>query len=105
MDYKYLSVTREGRVELLTLNRPDVRNAFNPQVISELTAWATAAAAEPVATRPHVVVLSGAGATFCAGADVAWMAETVKYTEADNVRDATAMSKMFTALDTLPMPL
>ncbi len=57
------------------------------------------------ADAPRVVVLSGAGKTFCAGADVAWMSKTIQYTEDENLRDATAMSRMFNALNELPMPL
>ena len=53
----------------------------------------------------RVVVLAGAGKTFCAGADVAWMAKTVAYTEAENMHDAMAASRMFAALDALPVPL
>jgi methylglutaconyl-CoA hydratase len=105
MSFRFLITTREGAIEYLTLNRPDVRNAFNEHVIAELSEWATAAAAESLVTRPRAVVLRGAGQTFCAGADVTWMAQTVRYTEEENVRDATAMSRMFAALDTLPMPL
>jgi methylglutaconyl-CoA hydratase len=51
------------------------------------------------------VVLSGAGKTFCAGADVEWMARTVRYTQQQNLDDATALSRMFTALNTLPVPV
>jgi methylglutaconyl-CoA hydratase len=105
MAFEHLITTRDGFVERLTLNRPEVRNAFNEHVIAELTDWATRAAAAPPAARPRVVVLAGAGKMFCAGADVTWMARTVTYTEEENVRDATAMSRMFAALDTLPMPL
>ena len=105
MNYRYLQIDRARHVERLTLNRPDVRNAFNEDVIAELTDWASSIASASPADRPRVVVLSGAGKTFSAGADVAWMAKTVEYDEAENVRDATAMAKMFTALDTLPVPL
>lgn len=105
MEFKHLLTTRDGPVLRLTLNRPDVRNAFNEHVIAELTAWAAQAAAEPIEARPRVVVLAGAGKMFCAGADVTWMAKTVSYTEDENIRDATAMSRMFAALDTLPMPM
>jgi methylglutaconyl-CoA hydratase len=105
MGYAYLSIAHQGPVERLTLNRPDVRNAFNEHVIAELTEWATQKAAMPIASRPRVVVLAGAGKMFCAGADVTWMAKTVTYSEEENVRDATAMSRMFAALNSLPMPL
>ena len=105
MSYSFLAVRRDGPVEYLTLNRPDVRNAFNEQVISELTAWASAAHADAERGTLRVAVLAGAGKTFSAGADVTWMSKTVAYTEEENVRDATAMSRMFSALDELPMPL
>jgi len=104
MEYEHLVVKREGPVEYLTLNRPEVRNAFNEHMIAELSHWADAArAAAP--GEVHAVVLAGAGPAFCAGADVAWMSQTVRYTEAENLRDATAMSRMFAALNDLPMPL
>jgi methylglutaconyl-CoA hydratase len=102
MSYQFLTVRRDGPVEHLVLNRPDVRNAFNAGMIAELTAWAGDFAR---LSDARVVVLSGAGKVFCAGADAAWMAETVKYSEAENLRDAGTASAMFRALDELPVPL
>jgi len=102
--YRYLDIRREGSVEHLTINRPEVRNAFNEDVIAELTSWAEIAVVE--ATRGlRVVILGGAGQTFCAGADITWMSKTVRYTEEENLRDAMAMSRMFAALNALPVPL
>ena len=100
--YAFLLTRRDGTVEYLTLNRPDVRNAFNEQVIAELTAWAAAINADD---DVRCVVLAGAGKTFCAGADIAWMSKALAYTHDENVRDANAMARMFAALDTLPVPL
>ena len=105
MSYTHLITRRDDRVEHLTLNRPDVRNAFNEHVIAELTAWAAAARARAESHEVRVVVLAGAGKTFCAGADVTWMSTTIQYSEADNLRDATAMSQMFSAIDELPVPV
>jgi len=105
MSYTFLSTRLDGPVEYLTLNRPDVRNAFNEHVIAELTAWAEDAAARASRRELRVVVLSGAGKMFCAGADVAWMAKMVGYSEDENVRDAAAMSRMFSAIDELPVPV
>ena len=105
MGYQFLLTAREGAIEYLTLNRPEVRNAFNEHVIAELSEWATTTAAEPLASRPRAVVLRGAGQTFCAGADVTWMSKALGYTEAENLRDAMAMSRMFTAIDELPVPV
>ncbi|HEX4728721.1 MAG TPA: enoyl-CoA hydratase-related protein, partial [Jatrophihabitans sp.] len=69
-----------------------------------LAEWAARTALHP-SGAPRVVVLAGAGKTFCAGADVAWMSKTIHYSEEENLRDATSMSRMFAALNSLPMPL
>ncbi len=102
MPYTHLLVRRENGVEYLTLNRPDVRNAFNEEVISELTEWAKSIHG---AAPPRVAILAGAGKVFCAGADVTWMSRMVSYSHEENVRDASLMARMFLALDTLPIPL
>jgi methylglutaconyl-CoA hydratase len=105
MAYEFLAARRDGPVEHLLLNRPDTRNAFNEHVIRELTEWAGRTQAAARRRDVRVAVLAGAGPMFCAGADVTWMSKTVQYTEEENVRDATALSRMFTALNELPLPL
>jgi len=100
--FTYLEVRRDGPVEYVTLNRPEVRNAFNEHVIAELVRWAEEMQ-DPRGVR--VVVLRGAGKAFCAGADIEWMARTVRYTKEQNVEDAEAAARMFSALDGLPLPL
>jgi methylglutaconyl-CoA hydratase len=102
LPFTFLQSTRTGGVEHLVLNRPDVRNAFNDEVIAEITAWARLAAADAAL---RVIVLSGAGKVFSAGADANWMARMVDYSREDNVRDATRMAEMFHALDSLPAAL
>jgi methylglutaconyl-CoA hydratase len=102
MAYQFLTTKRDGPIEHLVLNRPDVRNAFNAEMIGELTAWAGEFVRQSDA---RVVVLSGSGKVFCAGADAAWMAQTAAYSETENIRDANAASAMFRALDELPVPL
>jgi methylglutaconyl-CoA hydratase len=101
-DFPTLLTRRDGVVEYLTLNRPDVRNAFNEQMIADLTAWAAAINADD---DVRVAVIAGTGKVFSAGADVAWMANALNYTHDENVRDANAAARMFAALDTLPVPL
>ncbi len=96
-----LLITTEGPVITVSLNRPQVRNAFNEDLIAELTAWATA----PMPQGVRVTILRGEGSHFCAGADLAWMSKMVGYSHDENVRDAKAMAAMFLALDTLPIPL
>src|SRR5262249_62204174 len=97
-----LQVESAGPVVRVTLNRPEVRNAFNEELIAELTTWAESVKVDGSA---RVAVLAGAGRMFCAGADLAWMSKMVAYSHEENVRDARAMARMFEALDRLPIPL
>jgi methylglutaconyl-CoA hydratase len=99
MSYQYLTIERHGGVERVTLNRPEVRNAFNEHVIAELTAWATQAHED---TDLRVVVIAGAGKVFSAGADAGWMAKMAAYSHDENVRDARAGAEMFLAINTVP---
>ena len=99
MSYQYLAIERNGGVERVTLNRPEVRNAFNEHVIAELTAWATRAHDD---ASLRVVIFAGAGKVFSAGADAAWMAKMADYSHDDNVRDARAGAEMFLAINTVP---
>ena len=71
MEYEFLTTKRDGAVEYLTLNRPDVRNAFNKEMIDELADWASSYSARRHEVR--VVVLAGAGMIFCAGGDAKYM--------------------------------
>jgi len=102
MSSSSLSLSSDGPVVRVTLNRPEVRNAINETLIAALTEWARSMTA-PSAAR--VAVLSGAGRVFCAGADLGWMSKTITYTREQNVRDAEALATMFDALDRLPLPL
>ena len=101
-DYSRILVRREGNVEQLVLNRPEVHNAFNDELIGEVTEWARRAAAD---SSLAAVVISGAGKSFCAGADLSWMARMAGYGREDNLRDAQRAAAMFEALDTLPVPV
>ena len=103
MPYQFLTTRRDGPVERLTLNRPDVRNAFNAEMIAELCAWAADFHRDPRGAR--AVVLAGAGKSFCAGADAKWLAQVAAHSEEENVRDSTITSQMFRELDRLPVPL
>ena len=102
MSYEFMTIRREPPIEYVTLNRPDVRNAFNERVIEELTRWATDVAGDD---EVRVAVLDGAGKVFCAGADLTWMSRMMSYTHDENVADASAMAKMYASLDHLPIAL
>jgi methylglutaconyl-CoA hydratase len=97
-----LLIQQDGPVVRVTLNRPEVRNAFNEESIAALTAWAESVRA---GGPTRVAVLAGAGKVFCAGADLTWMSKMVGYSREENVRDAGTMARMFEMLDRLPIPL
>jgi methylglutaconyl-CoA hydratase len=98
----FILTERDGAVLRLTLNRPDVRNAFDEELIAALTRAATAAADD---STLRAVVLGGSGKTFCAGADIGWMAKAIAYTHHENLNDAESVVRMLERLDTLPLPL
>ena len=100
---KHVQVHRPGPgVAEVWLNRPEVRNAFNDEVIAELTQLFAALALEPTL---RVVVLAGHGPAFCAGADLHWMRRMAQYAYQDNVNDATALAQMLHVMDELPVPM
>jgi methylglutaconyl-CoA hydratase len=94
-NYQTLQVVPEGPVLHVRLNRPDVRNAFNGVVVDELAAAFAAADADDAV---RVVVLSGNGKSFSAGADLAWMQEQAELPPAQNRLGAEKMARMFLAI-------
>jgi methylglutaconyl-CoA hydratase len=97
-------VTREGAVARVTLSRPEVRNAFNAELIADLhDAFGTLASEPPEALR--AVVLAGEGAAFCAGADVAWMRASAALSVEDNEADARRMAELLETIDACPAPV
>ena len=81
----------------LRLDRPERRNALDPSLM--------AAVRDALAAEPGTLAVLGSTdpQVFCAGADVTWMSKTVHYTEEENLRDAMAMSRMFAAINELPV--
>ena len=97
-------VERDGPVARVVLARPEVRNAFNAELIGALTDAFAALAAEP-AEALRVVVLAGDGPVFCAGADVAWMREAAAMDVEANEADAGRLADMLETIDTCPTPV
>ncbi|HVA27383.1 MAG TPA: enoyl-CoA hydratase-related protein [Candidatus Baltobacteraceae bacterium] len=97
-----IAVTTERNVARVTLARPDVRNAFNAQVIAELCDAFTALSHDE---SVRAVVLAGEGKTFCGGADINWMRGALELGYDRNVADAEAMSAMFRAIDGCAKPV
>lgn len=95
-----ITITRDGPVATLTLNRPELHNAFNARLIAELREACEGLAGE---AGLRVLVLRGAGPSFCAGADLTWMRESLGYSREENLADAEALDAMFAALSSLPL--
>jgi len=96
-----INVERQGGVARVTLNRPEVRNAFDDALIAELTKTFKSLD-EDAAVR--AVVLAGNGPAFCAGADLNWMKRMAGYGYDDNLRDARGLAEMLSTLDRMDKP-
>jgi methylglutaconyl-CoA hydratase len=97
-----LDIHIEGRVAKVFLNRPEVRNAFNDGVITELAETFTRLGQDP---GVRVIVLGGHGKAFCAGADLNWMKSMAGYGWEDNRADATRLAEMLWAIYSCPLPV
>lgn len=96
-----LEVTRQDGVARVTLNRPELRNAFDDALIGKLSqAFAELAVDRSV----RMIVLAGNGPAFCAGADLNWMKRMAGYSYEENLADAKGLAGMLAALDRLPKP-
>jgi methylglutaconyl-CoA hydratase len=97
-----LQIERQGVVARVWLNRPEVRNAFNEQVIAELGAAFATLGADP---QLRAIVLGGRGKAFCAGADLGWMREMAGYSWERNRSDAQALADMLWTVYRCPVPV
>ncbi|MCD6162236.1 MAG: enoyl-CoA hydratase/isomerase family protein [candidate division Zixibacteria bacterium] len=99
--YETIKVEFIDRIARVTLNRPDVRNAFNAAMIADMAdAFKTINKADNL----RVVVLTGEGSGFCAGADLNWMKGVVNYTYEENLQDSQNLADMFQLMANCPLP-
>jgi methylglutaconyl-CoA hydratase len=99
--FETLEIEHTGPVATIWMARPAVLNAFNEQLIAELTQACTLLAqSDPV----RVIVLGGRGAHFSAGADLNWMRRAANASEQGNLEDARRFAQMLWTLSTLPKP-
>ena len=102
MDYETLTVAIQDKVATVTLNRPDVRNAFNEFTIAELSL-----AFNELGRNDEVraIVLAANGPAFCAGADLNWMKKMAGYSHAENAEDAEKLADMLRTIYLCPKPV
>jgi methylglutaconyl-CoA hydratase len=96
-----LAIEHQGPIGIITMNRPERHNAFDDALITELTEALRSMEAEDAV---RIVVLSGAGKSFSAGADLNWMKRMAGYGYEQNLADASGLAGMLSALDRLPKP-
>ncbi len=101
METLKIAVDARG-VAWITLNRPEKHNAMNAAMIGELTEAAERLGRDPAV---RVVVLTGAGGSFCAGGDLGWMKAQMTADAETRAREARALAEMLGALDRMPKPL
>lgn len=101
-DYQHLLVEQDSGVARVTLNRPEVRNAFNAALIAELDRCFRALSADAAV---RVVVLTGAGAGFSAGADLNWMEQSITFPPEQNMQEALVLAGMLESIDGCMKPV
>jgi methylglutaconyl-CoA hydratase len=101
-DSSSLRLERDGPVVRVTLNRPQIHNAFDDELVGRLAQTATELSGDD---SVRVVELRSEGKSFCAGADLNWMQRMVEYSEEQNLEDSHALAGMYAAWDTLPKPV
>jgi methylglutaconyl-CoA hydratase len=99
--YQTILFSCQGKVARISLNRPEVHNAFNATMIRELAgAFERAQKDESI----RVVLLTGVGESFCAGADLNWMREIIRYSYEQNLKESMEVAELMHQIYTLPKP-
>jgi methylglutaconyl-CoA hydratase len=102
MTYQTLELTRDGYLATITLNRPEVRNAFNEVMIAEITRAFHSAGEE---RDIRAIVLAAHGPAFCAGADLNWMKKMADFSHEENLADAGQLAEMLHTIYTCTKPV
>ncbi len=102
MNYTTIKVAKEKKSCVVTLNRPDVHNAMDEQLMKELTNCFTELSTDE---RIRTIVLTGEGKSFCAGADLHWMKRMAAYSQEENINDSRLLLDLYEAIYTCSKPV
>ena len=102
MTYETLEVKKENDIVTISLNRPDVHNAMNEQLMKELTQCFQEMSRDD---KIRIIVLTGNGKSFCAGADLNWMKSMVNYSKEENIRDSRLLLDLYETIYQCPKPV
>ena len=101
-DYKTIRCDLDDRIARITFCRPKVHNAFNSDMIRELTALFTELREKK---NLRVVILTGEGKSYCAGADLNWMRAVVNYSYEQNLKESLELAALFHLIYEFPLPV
>jgi len=102
MKYQTLVLSKKGKIAIVSLNRPDVHNAMDEAMMKELTACFKELSKD---ASSQIIVLTGSGRSFCAGADLTWMKKMVKYKKEENKKDSHILLELFETVASCPKPI
>ena len=102
MNYKFITIKKLEHWTAVTLNRPEVKNAFHTEMIQELTSVFQDLSKDQ---DTKIILLRGEGTAFCAGADLGWMKQMVNYTARENKQDSEKLWNMFESIRTCTKPV
>ena len=102
MKYETIEINREDDIVTVNLNRPDVHNAMSEQLMKELINCFKEISKDD---NVRIIILTGNGKSFCAGADLNWMKSMAKYTMEENIRDSKLLLDLYEAIYSCPKPV
>lgn len=102
MKYETIEIHREKDVVTVYLNRPEVHNAMNEQLIKELTSCFEELSKDD---KTRIIILTGKRKSFCAGADLNWMKSMVKYSKEENIKDSRLLLDLYEIIYNCPKPV
>ena len=102
MKYETIEVSKKGTIVTVSLNRPEVHNAMNETLMTELTSCFKELSND-VSVR--VIVLTGNGKSFCAGADLNWMKSMVNFSKEENIKDSKLLVNLYDTVYSCPKPV
>jgi methylglutaconyl-CoA hydratase len=102
MKYETIEIHKEKDIATIYLNRPEVHNAMNEQLMKELT---TCFKELSIDDNIRIIILTGRGKSFCAGADLNWMKSMAKYSKEENIRDSRLLSDLYESIYNCQKPV
>jgi len=102
MNYDTIEIQRENDIVTIYLNRPEVHNAMSEQLMKELSTCFNDLSNDD---KTRIVILTGKGKSFCAGADLNWMKSMVNYSKEENIRDSRLLVSLYDSIYNCPKPV